>query len=111
MAATAQRPRLIVIVGPTASGKSDLAMRVACDFNGEIISADSLTIYKGMDIGTAKPTKADRARIKHWGLDLVGPGQRFTAAQFKHNAKKWIADIQGRGRGLEYQRSTFSHCV
>lgn len=98
MVATAQRPRLVVIVGPTASGKSDLAMRVACDFRGEIISADSLTIYKGMDIGTAKPTKADRAKIKHWGLDLVGPGHRFTAAEFKRYAEEKIADIRSRGR-------------
>jgi len=98
MAAAAQRPKLVVIVGPTASGKSELAMRVAEEFNGEIITADSRTIYKGMDIGTAKPTKQDRAKAKHWGLDLLEPGQRFTAYQFKRYAVNTISDIQGRGK-------------
>lgn len=98
MATGAQRPKLLVVVGPTASGKSALAMRLAKELGGEIICADSLTVYKHMDIGTAKPTKADQKEIKHWGLDLVGPGQRFTAAQFKHNAQGWVADIQSRSK-------------
>ena len=89
---------LIVIVGPTASGKSATAMRIAEEFNGEIICADSRTIYKGMDIGTAKPTTEDQARVPHWGLDLVQPGERFTAADFKEYANKTIADIRARGR-------------
>ena len=87
---------LVVIVGPTASGKSATAMRIAEEYNGEIICADSRTIYKGMDIGTAKPSEADRARIPHWGLDLVEPGESFTAADFKYFAQQKIAEIRAR---------------
>lgn len=91
-------PALLVIVGPTASGKSDLAMRLAGEFDGEIICGDSRTVYKSMDIGTAKPTPEDQAEVKHWGLDLVEPGQRFTAADFKKYAGNAIADILNRGK-------------
>ena len=98
MAARSPRPKFVVIVGPTASGKSDLAIRVAKEFNGEIISADSLTIYKKMDIGTAKPTKSEQKAAMHWGFDLVGPRQRFTAADFKRYAEARIADIRTRNR-------------
>ena len=89
---------LVVVVGPTASGKSATAMRIAEEYNGEIICADSRTIYKGMDIGTAKPSEADRAAIPHWGLDLVEPGESFTAADFKYFAQQKIAEIRARGR-------------
>ena len=88
---------LVVIVGPTASGKSATAMRIAEEFRGEIICADSRTIYKGMDVGTAKPTTADREAIPHWGLDLVEPGESFTAADFKYYAQQKIAEIRARG--------------
>ena len=88
---------LVVIVGPTASGKSATAMDVARAFNGEIICADSRTVYKGMDIGTAKPTAEDRAEVQHWGLDLVQPDERFTAADFKFYAQQKIAEIRARG--------------
>ncbi len=87
---------LIVIVGPTASGKSDLAIRLAERHNGEIICADSRTIYRHMDIGTAKPSKEDQARVPHWGIDLVEPGERFTAADFQAYAHEKIADIRAR---------------
>jgi tRNA dimethylallyltransferase len=90
--------RLIAIVGPTASGKTSLAIRIAEQFDGEIICADSRTIYKGMDIGTAKPTTVEQARVKHWGLDLVEPGQPFSAADFKRYADDKIIDIQSRGK-------------
>lgn len=90
--------RSLVIVGPTASGKSDLAMRIAREFDGEIICADSRTVYKGMDIGTAKPSKTDQKLVRHWGLDLVEPGQRFTAADFQKYAKAAIEDIRSRGK-------------
>lgn len=93
----AQQP-LVVIVGPTASGKSATAMRIAEEFNGEIICADSRTIYRGMDIGTAKPSKKDQARVRHWGLDIVEPGQVFTAADFKYYAQHAIEDIRSRGK-------------
>jgi tRNA dimethylallyltransferase len=98
MASSPQRPELIVIVGPTASGKSELALRVAQEFSGEIIAADSRTIYKGMDIGTAKPTKEDQKLVPHWGLDLVEPGQAFSAYQFKQYAEQKITNIQKRGK-------------
>ncbi|MGB2786888.1 MAG: tRNA (adenosine(37)-N6)-dimethylallyltransferase MiaA [Candidatus Saccharimonadaceae bacterium] len=89
---------LVVMVGPTASGKTSLAVELAQRFNGEIVCADSRTIYTGMDIGTAKPTLSDRALVPHWGLDLVEPGQRFTAADFKQYAYKIIDDIRLRGK-------------
>lgn len=88
---------LIVIVGPTASGKTGLAIELAKRFGGEIICADSRTVYKGMDIGTAKPTHAERQGIPHWGLDLIEPSERFTAANFKRYADAKIEDIRSRG--------------
>lgn len=88
---------LVVVAGPTASGKSAVAMQIARDFGGEIICADSRTIYTGMDIGTAKPTAEDRAEIPHWGLDQVNPGEPFSAADFKEYTLAKIADIRSRG--------------
>lgn len=89
---------LVVIVGETASGKSALAMELAERFNGEIICADSRTVYKGMDIGTAKPSTADRKRIRHHLLDVVRPDQPFTAADFKRLATEATTDIHNRGK-------------
>ncbi|MDB5186653.1 MAG: putative tRNA dimethylallyltransferase [Candidatus Saccharibacteria bacterium] len=88
---------LVVIAGPTASGKTLLAIELAEKFGGEIICADSRTIYKGMDIGTAKPTAQERARVPHWGLDLVEPNQRYTASDFKQYAEQKIGEIRARG--------------
>jgi tRNA dimethylallyltransferase len=88
---------LLMIVGPTASGKSDLAMEIAKKFRGEIICADSRTVYRGMNIGTAKASVADQQEVTHWGLDLVEPGQRFTVAEFQRYAQKKIKEIQRRG--------------
>ncbi len=90
--------KLVAIVGPTASGKSDLAIELAEKFDGEIICADSRTVYKGMDIGTAKPTKEDQARVRHHLVDLVEPGEAFSVADFKRMAEQAIADIQARGK-------------
>lgn len=87
---------LIVIVGPTASGKSSLALQIAEKYSGEIICSDSRTVYKGMDIGTAKPSVEDQARVPHWGLDLVEPGERFTAADFQSYARQKIQEIRAR---------------
>ena len=88
---------LVVIVGPTASGKSAVGLHLAKNFGGEIICADSRTIYKGMDIGTAKPTREEQAIVPHWGLDLVEPGETFTAADFQKYAREKICDIRARG--------------
>jgi tRNA dimethylallyltransferase len=88
---------LIVIVGPTASGKTGLAIDLAEQFGGEIISADSRAIYKSMDIGTAKPSAEEQARVPHWGLDLVTPGESFTAADFKVYAQQKVNEIRSRG--------------
>lgn len=88
---------LTVIVGPTASGKTGLAIELAEKFGGEIICADSRTVYKGMDIGTAKPTAQEQARVPHWGLDLLEPGERFSAADFKEYAVQKIDEIKSRG--------------
>lgn len=87
---------LVVIVGPTASGKTSLAIEIAKKFNGEIICADSRTIYKGMDIGTAKPSPRERVEVPHWGLDLVEPNESFSAADFKRYALKKITEIRSR---------------
>ncbi|HET6746537.1 MAG TPA: tRNA (adenosine(37)-N6)-dimethylallyltransferase MiaA [Candidatus Saccharimonadales bacterium] len=89
---------LVVIAGPTASGKTALAIKLAKKYNGEIICADSRTIYRGMDIGTAKPTAEEQAEVPHWGIDLVEPGERFTAADFKSYAEAKIGEIRARGR-------------
>lgn len=88
---------LVAIVGPTASGKSDLAMRLAERFDGEIICADSRTVYKEMDIGTAKPSKDDQKKIRHHLVDIVEPNQEFSAARFQSLAQAAIADITRRG--------------
>src|SRR5689334_6635688 len=88
---------LIVIVGPTASGKSALAIDVARHCDGEIICADSRTLYKGMDIGTAKPSRKDQLDVPHWGLNLVQPSEHFTAADFKNYATAKIKEIRERG--------------
>ncbi|HEV7454977.1 MAG TPA: tRNA (adenosine(37)-N6)-dimethylallyltransferase MiaA [Candidatus Saccharimonadales bacterium] len=91
-------PPLIVIVGQTASGKSALALDLAGRWNGEVIAADSRTIYKGMDIGTAKPSLAQRKRVRHHLLNVTTPDKLFTASDFKHAADKAIADIASRGK-------------
>lgn len=88
---------LIVIVGPTASGKSSLAVDLAEKYNGEIICADSRTIYRGMEIATAKPSNDDQKRVPHWGIDLVNPDQHFSAAEFKNYAVEKIEQIRSRG--------------
>ncbi|MDO4504777.1 MAG: tRNA (adenosine(37)-N6)-dimethylallyltransferase MiaA [bacterium] len=89
---------MLVIVGPTGSGKTGLAIEVAKILNGEVISADSRAIYKGMDIGTAKPTIAEMDGVPHFGIDLVEPDERFTVVDFVRYAKQKIAEIRERGR-------------
>lgn len=87
----------IVIVGPTGSGKTGIAIEIAKRIGGEIISADSRAIYKYMDIGTAKPTVSERQEVPHFGLDLVEPGERFTVSDFKSYAEQKISEIRARG--------------
>lgn len=89
---------LCVITGPTASGKSALALRLAERWGGEIICADSRTVYRDMNIGTAKPSPEDQLRVRHWLLDVVNPGERFTAADFQKLAYVAIDDIRKRGK-------------
>lgn len=88
----------IAIVGPTATGKTAIGVEVARKLGGEIISMDSRQVYRGMDIGTAKPSLAERGGIEHHGLDLVDPDERFNAGRFADYARRTIADIEGRGR-------------
>lgn len=92
------KPSMLVIVGPTASGKTALAIELAQRYNGEIICADSRTVYVDMNIGTAKPTPDEQAMAKHWGIDMALPTERYTAAQFKRYATGVIADIRARGK-------------
>lgn len=89
--------KVVFIVGPTASGKSSLAMRVAQSFRGEIICADSQTVRRGLDIGTAKPTSEEQAQIPHHMLDLIDPYDTYSAAEFKRLAEEKIKKIKERG--------------
>lgn len=87
---------LIVILGPTASGKTAYAIRLARLIGGEVICADSRTVYRGMNIGTAKPTEPERAGVPHWGLDLIEPDQRYSLYDFQRYAMAKIAEIRQR---------------
>jgi tRNA dimethylallyltransferase len=91
-------PPLLVVVGPTASGKSALALRLAQHFDGEIICADSWTVRRGLNIGTAKPTAEERVLVPHHLIDIVGPDEDFTAAVFKRLAQVTITEIGARGK-------------
>jgi len=93
-----QPPFTIFITGPTASGKSDLAMRIASGYDGEIICADSQTVRKGMDIGTAKPSSDDQMKVRHHMLDLIDPYDRFTVADFKLLAEDAVSSIRRRNK-------------
>ena len=90
--------KALVVIGPTASGKSALALDIAKQIRCEIISLDSALIYKDMDIGTAKPTREEMDGIPHYGLDLVEPGERFTVADWKQYAEEKIKDIKARNK-------------
>ncbi len=92
------KPKILVILGPTATGKSDLAVDLALKFNGEIISADSRQVYKGMDLGTGKITKNEMLGVPHYMLDIVNPKTVYNVAKYKARADKIIADIIKRGK-------------
>ena len=118
------KPKVVVIVGPTASGKTALSIELAKRINGEIISSDSMQIYKDMDIGTAKVTKEEADGIKHYLVDCVSPDERYTVSDFKKDAEKAIEEILAKGKtpivvggtglyvnsliyGIEYQDMNF----
>ncbi len=91
-------PCPLLLAGPTAVGKSEIALRLAERLGGEIVSVDSMQVYRGMDIGTAKPSPAERARVPHHLLDVVAVTEPFDVAQFLDLARQAVADIQSRGR-------------
>lgn len=90
--------KVIVIAGPTASGKTDLAIELALKVNGEIVSADSMQIYREMNIGTAKPDLAERRGVPHHLIDVVYPDEEYSVARFQQEAKAALADILQRGK-------------
>ena len=92
------KPKVIVICGPTASGKTALSIELAKKINGEIISCDSMQIYKDMDIGTAKPSKEEMQGIPHYLIGFIEPSQRYSVAEFKKDAEKAIEEILGKGK-------------
>ena len=89
-------PAIYAIIGPTASGKSDVAMALARRLRGEILSVDSMQVYRGMDIGTAKPSPAEQREVRHHLIEVVDPDQPFTAARFVEMADAVIADARAR---------------
>lgn len=95
-----KKPIITVICGPTASGKTKLGIDVANKINGEIISADSMQIYKDMTIGTAKPTDEERAQAVHHLVDFVSPDERYSVANFKQDATEKIREILARGKNV-----------
>src|SRR5438046_947237 len=88
---------VVAIVGPTASGKSELALRAAERTGGEIVAADSRQVYRGMDVGTAKPTAAEQARVRHHCIDLVDPDEPYDAARYQQDGRAALAEIAARG--------------
>lgn len=93
-----EKPKVIVICGPTASGKTALSIKLAKKINGEIISSDSMQIYKDMDIGTAKPSREEMDGIPHHLIDFVEPNQRYSVAEFKKDAESAIEEILSKGK-------------
>ncbi len=92
------RPPAIFLMGPTASGKTDVALRLAGAFPLEIISVDSAVVYRGLDIGTAKPGPGERARVRHHLIDILDPEEPYSAGRFREDAMAAMAAIRGRGR-------------
>ncbi len=99
MSELSERPGpVLALVGPTAAGKTSLALELAPRLDAEVISADAMLVYRGMDIGTAKPTAAERSGVPHHLVDLVDPGEEFSVARFQPLARDAIADVLARGR-------------
>ena len=93
-----EKKKVIVICGPTASGKTALSIQLAKKIDGEIVSCDSMQIYKEMNIGTAKPTLEEMQGIKHYMIDAISPEQRYSVADYKKDAKKAIREIIEKGK-------------
>ena len=93
-----EKQKVIVICGPTASGKTALSIELAKKVNGEIVSCDSMQIYKEMDIGTAKPTLEEMQGIKHYMIGMISPNERYSVADYKKDAKKAIREILNKGK-------------
>ena len=91
-----EKPKIVIILGPTAVGKTDIALDLATGFGGEIISADSMQVYRHLDIGTSKPTREERSRVPHHLIDIVDPDEEFSAALFSRQAEGIIGDLHGR---------------
>jgi tRNA dimethylallyltransferase len=89
---------LVVIVGPTASGKTSLALKLAEHFDGEIVSCDAVAVYRGLDVGSAKPTAAERARVRHHAIDILDADEPSTAGDYSRVARAALAEIKARGR-------------
>ncbi|HEY2998393.1 MAG TPA: isopentenyl transferase family protein, partial [Acidimicrobiales bacterium] len=89
---------VLAVVGPTASGKTALALALAPRLGAEVVSADAMLVYRGMDVGTAKPTPAELAAVRHHLVDLVDPGEEFSVARFQPLARAAVADVLARGR-------------
>jgi len=95
-AGDSQHP-LVVLVGPTASGKTSLSLKLAEEFNGEIVSCDAVAVYRGLDVGSAKPTAAEQARVPHHALDILDPDEASTAGDYARAARAALAEIKTRG--------------
>lgn len=95
--ASPSEPLLIVLAGPTASGKTSLSLHLAEHYNGEIVSCDSVAVYRDMEIGTAKPDKADRERMSHHLIDVVDPSQPYTAGDYSRDARAALNQVVARG--------------
>ncbi len=93
-----KKTKIIAVIGPTASGKTALAVKLAKLFNGEVISADSMQVYRGMDIATAKPDEKEMSGIKHHLISIINPDEEFSVSEFKERAKDAINDITSRGK-------------
>jgi tRNA dimethylallyltransferase len=95
---TPEKPLAIAIMGPTASGKTAAALEIAKHIPSEIISVDSALVYRGMDIGTAKPSPAERATVPHHLIDIIDPAESYSAMQFRHDALQLVEEVTARGR-------------
>lgn len=97
MTRRSEKPPLVVVVGPTAVGKSELAIELALRTRGEVVTADSMQVYRGLDIGTAKPTLEDRRGVPHHLIDICDPDERFNVAEYRRLAHRVIEEVHGRG--------------